>query len=227
MIHFDSISKIYPDNTVGLSEVTFSIDPQEFVSIVGPSGAGKSTLLRMLLAEDRPTDGSIFIGSTNILDLDKYELNDLRRNIGVVFQDFRLLPHKTVYENVSFAMEAAGKSDQEIEEDVPYALELVGIDHKYASFPNQLSGGEQQRTAIARAIVNRPEIIVADEPTGNLDPVNTFDIVDILRKVNELDTTVILATHNTGVIDNLAKRVVTIEGGRLVKDSKTDRINSL
>ncbi len=220
MIYFDEVSKVYSDNSVALESVTLSIEPNEFVSIIGSSGAGKTTLLKMLLAEESPTTGSVLLESRNVHELRGEEINLLRRKIGVIFQNFRLLPHKTVYENVSFAMEVAGKSDEDIYSDVPYALDLVGLDKKKWNFPNELSGGEQQRAAIARAIVNQPEILVADEPTGNLDPANTYDIVQILKKINDLDTTVILATHNTGVIDSLRKRVVTIEGGRVIKDEK-------
>jgi len=218
MIRFDRVSKIYQDGSVALRDINLNIDYKEFVSIVGHSGAGKSTLLKMLLAEEFPTEGGIYVESAEIRDLNKWEINELRRKIGVVFQDFRLLSHKTVFENVAFAMEVAGRDDDEIISDVPYALELVGLTHKANNFPNELSGGEKQRAAIARAIVNQPDVVIADEPTGNLDPSNTYDIVQILQKINDLDTTVILATHNTGVIDSLKRRVITVEEGRIVSD---------
>ncbi len=223
MIYFDNVSKTYSDNSVALESVTFSIEPKEFVSIVGHSGAGKSTLLKMLLAEEKPTDGSVFFESKNIHNLKKNEINEFRRSIGVVFQDFRLLPNKTVYENIAFAMEAAGKTDDEIEGDVPHVLDLVDLGHKIWAFPHELSGGEKQRVAIARAIVNQPDIIIADEPTGNLDPINTYDIVQILKKINDLGTTVLLTTHNKGVIDSLGKRVITMVDGKIVRDDKEGR----
>jgi cell division transport system ATP-binding protein len=193
------------------------------VSIVGHSGAGKTTLLKMILAEERPTDGAVYFQSTDIHKLKRNEMNHFRRKIGAVFQDFRLLPNKTAYENISFAMEVAGKSDDEIASDVPHVLELVDLSKKMWSFPNQLSGGEKQRVAIARAIVNHPDIIIADEPTGNLDPINTYEIIQILKKINDLGTTVILTTHNKGVIDSLSKRVITIEMGKILRDDKEGR----
>jgi len=220
MIYFDKVSKIYPDNSVALEDVSFTIEPKEFLSIVGHSGAGKTTLLKMFLAEEKPTEGSVFFESINIQKLSKKEINDFRRRVGVVFQDFRLLSHKNVYENIAFAMEAAGRSDEEIEADVPHVLELVDLGKKIWNFPGELSGGEKQRVAIARAIVNQPDIIIADEPTGNLDPLNTHDIVQILKKVNDLGTTVILTTHNKGVIDSLGKRVITMEDGRIIRDDE-------
>ncbi len=220
MIHFDKVSKIYPDESIALQNVTFSIEPKEFVSIVGHSGAGKTTLLKMLLAEERPSEGIVYLGSTNIHKLRRSELTDLRRKIGTVFQDFRLLSKKNVYENIAFAMEAAGKTEDEIQSDVPHVLELVDLGKKMWNFPHQLSGGEKQRVAIARAIVTQPDIIIADEPTGNLDPINTYEIVQILKKINDLGTTVILTTHNKGVIDSLRKRVITMEQGKVVRDDK-------
>ncbi|MBI2618012.1 cell division ATP-binding protein FtsE [Candidatus Kaiserbacteria bacterium] len=223
MIYFDNVSKIYNGSSPALEGVTLSIEPSEFVSIVGHSGAGKTTLLKMLLAEDRPTDGSVFFESTNIHNLNREGLNRLRRRIGMVFQDFRLLPNKTAYENIAFAMEAAGRNEEEIATDVPYVLDLVDLGDKIWNFPRELSGGEKQRVAIARAIVNQPDVVIADEPTGNLDPVSTFDIVQILKKINDLGTTVILATHNKGVIDSLGRRVITMDSGRVVRDDKTGR----
>lgn len=223
MIYFDRVSKIYTSGGAALEEVTLSVEPGEFVSVVGHSGAGKTTLLKMLLAEDRPTKGSVFYESTDVHGLRKDELNNYRRKLGTVFQDFRLLPHKTVYENIAFAMEAAGRADEEIESDVPHVLELVDLGDKLWNFPHELSGGEKQRVAIARAIVNQPDIVIADEPTGNLDPINTFEVVQILKKVNDLGTTVLLTTHNKGVIDSLRRRVITMDSGRVVRDDKTGR----
>lgn len=218
MIIFDKVSKIYQDKSVALDDISLSILPKEFVSIVGHSGAGKTTLLKMLLAEERPTEGQVFFDSQDIHSLNKSLINDLRRKIGMVFQDFRLLPNKTAYENIAFAMEVAGRSDEEIEADVPHVIELVDLGNKMWNFPNELSGGEKQRLAIARAIVNQPDVVIADEPTGNLDPINTYEIIQILKKINDLGTTVILTTHNKGVIDNLGGRVITMDKGKIVRD---------
>lgn len=218
MIVFDRVSKVYPDSSVALEEVTLSIAPKEFISIVGPSGAGKTTLLKLFLAEEKPTRGTILYDSVNIHTLGKKEMNEFRRKVGMVFQDFRLLLNKTVYENIAFTMEAAGRTDEEIESDVPHVLELVGLMPKVWNFPRELSGGEKQRVAIARALVNEPDIIIADEPTGNLDPANTYDVVQILKKINDLGTTVILATHNKGIIDLLKRRVVAMDRGKVVRD---------
>lgn len=220
MIYYDRVSKIYADNSTALEDVSFSVEPGEFVSIVGHSGAGKTTLIKMLLAEERPSTGSVFFESINVHDVPSHKINDLRRKIGTVFQDFKLLPSKTAYENIAFAMEAAGRTDEEIRSDVPHVLELVDLGEKMNNFPHELSGGEQQRVAIARAIVSQPDLIVADEPTGNLDPVNTYEVVQILKKINDLGTTVILTTHNKGVIDSLKKRVITMDRGKVVRDDK-------
>ena len=219
MIYFDKVSKIYNSgNSVAIEDVTFEIAPKEFVSIVGHSGAGKSTLLKMMIAEERPSDGQVFFESLDVHRIPKSRLPHYRRKIGTVFQDFKLLPHKTAYENIAFAMEANGRSDQEIRANVPQALELVDLDDKAWNFPHELSGGEKQRVAIARAIVNQPDIIIADEPTGNLDPIATYEVVQILRKINDLGTTVIMTTHNKGVIDELGRRVITMDEGRIVRD---------
>jgi len=218
MINFKNVSKVYTDESIALEGINLAIRPREFVSLVGPSGAGKTTLIKMLLAEERPTAGSVFLESLDIHTLRKEDMTHIRRRIGVIFQDFRLLPHKNVYENIAFAMEAANRTDDEIESDVPHVLELVDLGHKIWSFPHELSGGEKQRVAIARAIVNQPDIVVADEPIGNLDPENTYDIMQILKKINDLGTMVLLTTHNKGVIDSLNKRVVTMEHGRIIRD---------
>ncbi len=219
MIYFNNVSKVYKDATA-LLDVTFTVEAGEFVSLVGHSGAGKTTLTKMILAEENPSDGTVFFESINVNKLKSKDLTKLRRRIGVVFQDFKLLSNKTAYENIAFAMEAVGKTEEEIASDVPHVLELVDLSHRLSHFPNQLSGGEQQRLAIARAIINQPELIIADEPTGNLDPVNTHEIVQILKKINDLGTTVILTTHNRGVIESINKRVITMENGKIIRDTK-------
>jgi cell division transport system ATP-binding protein len=219
MIYFDNVSKLYNDGrSAALQEITFQVAPKEFVSIVGHSGAGKTTLLKMIIAEDKPSLGQVFFESLDVHQIPRTKLPHYRRKIGTVFQDFKLLPNKTAYENVAFAMEANGRSDAEIADNVPQALALVDLDDKVWNFPHELSGGEKQRVAIARAIVNQPDIIIADEPTGNLDPIATYEIVQILRKINELGTTVIMTTHNKGVIDEIERRVITMDGGRIVRD---------
>jgi len=223
MIYFDKVTKRYEDDTAALEEVNFSISPGEFVSIVGHSGAGKTTLLKMLLGEEMPTEGSVFFESVNINELSRNEIPMFRRRIGTVFQDFRLLPNKTAYENIAFAMEAAGRTDEEIASDVPQVLELVDLGEKLWNFPHQLSGGQRQRVAIARAIINQPDLLIADEPTGNLDPINAHEVVQILKKINDLGTTVILTTHNKGVIDSLGKRVITMDAGKVIRDDKEGR----
>ena len=205
---------------MSLEDVTISIGSGEFVSIVGHSGAGKTTLTKLILAEESPTDGTIFFESTDIHKLSKKELTHFRRKVGVVFQDFRLLPNKTAFENIAFAMEATGKTDDEILQDVPHVLELVDLSHRSLHFPHQLSGGEKQRLAIARAIITQPELIIADEPTGNLDPVNTNEVINILKKINDLGTTVIITTHNRSVIDQVKNRVITLENGKVIRDDK-------
>lgn len=220
MIYFDKVSKIYSDDCAALEDINLTIEPKEFVSIVGHSGAGKTTLIKMILAEEKPTQGTVFYESANVHKLKGKEITALRRKIGTVFQDFRLLQNKTVYENIAFAMEAAGRTDEEIAADVPHVLELVDISKKIYSFPSELSGGEKQRVAIARAIVNQPDVIIADEPTGNLDPANTFEIIQILKKINDLGTTVIITTHNRGVVESLGKRVVSMQNGKIVRDDK-------
>lgn len=219
MIYFDKVTKVYFDGAPpAVQDITLGIEPGEFVSIVGHSGAGKTTLLKMLFAEVFPTEGAVFFGSREIAKLSDTELLKLRRNIGTIFQDFRLLPTKNIYENIAFAMEVAGKSDEDIQADVPHVLELVGLADKIWGFPHELSGGEQQRIAIARAIVNQPDVLIADEPTGNLDPINAHDVVEILKKINDLGTTVILTTHNKTIVDAIGRRVVTMDQGRVVRD---------
>lgn len=220
MIFFDNVSKIYNSHSVALQDVTLRIEPKEFVSIVGTSGAGKTTLLRLLLREEEPTSGRIFLDGFDITDVPRRDLHRIRRRIGTVFQDYKLLPMKTAYENVAFAMEVAGRTPEEIAEDVPQAIQLVGLTGKENNFPHQLSGGEQQRVAIARALINRPDVLLADEPSGNLDPGNTAEIVKLLLKVNGLGTTVILATHDREVVNNLGRRVIAFENGRIMSDEE-------
>jgi cell division transport system ATP-binding protein len=221
MIYFDNVSKLYSDGrSAALQEVTFQVAPKEFVSVVGHSGAGKTTLLKMIIAEDKPSNGQVFFESLDVHQIPRSRLPHYRRKIGTVFQDFKLLPNKTAYENVAFAMEANGRTDDEIAENVPQALALVDLEDKVWNFPHELSGGEKHRVAIARAIVNQPDIIIADEPTGNLDPIATYEIVQILRKINELGTTVIMTTHNKGVIDEIDRRVITMDEGRIIRDDK-------
>ena len=223
MIFFDRVSKVYADNSIALENVTLSIEPKEFVSIVGPSGAGKTTLLKLFLGEEKPSSGSIFYKDSDIHSLRRREIDEFRRDIGMVFQDFRLISGKTIYENIAFVLEVSGRSDEEIEQDVPHVLELVDLLPKIWNFPHELSGGEKQRVAIARALATEPEIIIADEPTGNLDPANTYDVVQILKKINDLGTTVILTTHNKGIIDSLGRRVVALDKGRVVRDDKSGK----
>ncbi len=220
MVYFDKVSKRYSPSVLALDDIDFTIEPREFVSLVGQSGAGKSTLIKLLLAEENPTAGKVFFESRDVHSLSRSELPHLRRRIGCVFQEFRLLPSKTAYENIAFAMEAAGKTDDEINESVSQVLEVVGLLDQSWHFPHELSGGEKQRVAIARAIVNQPDLIIADEPTGNLDPLNTHEIIEVLKKINEIGTTVLMATHNKDMVNALGKRVITIEKGKIIRDDK-------
>ena len=223
IISIKNLSKTYASGFHALKVIDLTINRGEIFALLGPNGAGKTTLIKMLLAEEAPTEGVVSFNSDDIHLLRGKDMTNYRRKVGVVFQDFRLIPNKTAYENVAFAMEAAGRHDDEIAEDVPHVLDLVDLKDKMHHFPHQLSGGEQQRVAIARAIINRPEIIIADEPTGNLDPLNTYDIVQILKKINDLGTTVILTTHNKGIVDNLGRRVITMENGRVTRDQKSGK----
>lgn len=220
MIYFDKVSKVYSPTSIALDNVSISIEPKEFVSLVGKSGAGKSTLLKLLLAEESPTSGAVFFESVDIHSIPRHKLPFLRRKIGTIFQDCRLLSNKTVYENIAFAMEASGKETEDIEKTVPHVLDLVGLLDKNSRFPSELSGGECQRVAIARAIINQPDVLIADEPTGNLDPINTKEVIRIFEKINELGTTIIIATHDKSVIDSLNKRVITLEAGKVIRDNK-------
>lgn len=223
MIKFQNITKIYPHQKVALEKVSFKIHPREFVSITGKSGAGKTTLLKLLLAEERPTYGRVFFKEIDVQKIKRRALPKFRRHFGTIFQDYKLLEHKTVYENVAYCLEVMGRSDAEIEKTVPQVLEIVDMTEKAFNFPCELSGGEKQRVAIARALIHRPEVIIADEPTGNLDPYHTWDIVRLLLKIHELGTTVILATHDKDIINFLQKRVITLENGRVVRDEEKGR----
>ena len=218
MIVFNDVSKIYNDDSTALKDINFKVKKGEFISIVGQSGAGKSTLLKLIFAEEKPTKGDVFIKGKNISKIKNNKLPILRRHIGVVFQDFKLLDRKTVFENVAFAMEVSGRSDADIKEDVPQVLEIVGLSDKINNYTNELSGGEKQRVSIARALVHRPDIIIADEPTGNLDIVNTWDIIQLLTKINQYGTTIVLATHNREIVNLVNKRVVTIDNGIITRD---------
>lgn len=220
MIDFENVSKIYPPNVQGLCDVSLRVDPGEFVCIVGTSGAGKTTLSKLLIAEERPTRGRIVIGGWDITRIRRRDVPYLRRQIGVVFQDFKLLQKKTVWENVAFALEVAGERRRRIRETVPHVLKVVGLEEKYDRFPHQISGGEQQRVVIARALVHRPKIILADEPTGNLDAVNTAEVIDVLKKINAFGSTIVLVTHNREVVNALRGRVITIANGTVASDRR-------
>ena len=223
MIQLKNVSKVYPPNVIGVKDVSLHIRPGEFVSIVGQSGTGKSTLSKRLFAEERPTTGKIYIGGWDITNISDQDVPLLRRQIGVVFQDFKLLPKKTVHENVAFALEVSGEKYQRIKKVVPQVLKIVNLSAQADRYPYQLSGGEQQRVVIARALVHRPKIFVADEPTGNLDTINTREIIDLLKKINEFGTTVVLVTHNREVVNALKKRVITLDNGQIVSDVETGR----
>lgn len=218
MIEFRGVSTIYDDDSRALDGVDLVVKQGEFVSLVGPSGAGKSTLLRLLTRELIPDRGDVVLDGINLADLSLNDLPYLRRKIGMVFQDFKLLTNKNAFENVAFALEVCGVSKEEAEHDVPKVLGIVGLSDKISSFPHQMSGGEKQRLAIARALIHRPKIILADEPTGNLDPVNSYDVVKLLAKINELGTTVILATHDREIVNAVGKRVISMESGKIIRD---------
>jgi cell division transport system ATP-binding protein len=223
MIKFNNVTKIYHPDTIVLREISFEVEKGEFVSIVGKSGSGKTTLTRLILGLEEPSEGEVFFEETNLNSISCSKIQDLRRKIGVIYQDYKLLPTKTVYENVAYIMAVEGKPDKEIHVEVPKVLDVIGLTGKEDNFPSELSGGEQQRLAIARALVNHPDIIIADEPTGNLDPYNTYEVISLLQKINQTGKTIILATHDREVINKLAKRVITLEEGRIVRDEQAGR----
>jgi len=218
LIKFKRVSKVYQGNIYALDDVTVDIEKKEFVFIVGPSGSGKSTFIKLMLKEEDPTNGQIYIADTNLADIKKWKVPYLRRKVGCVFQDYKLLPQKTIYENVSYALEVTGRPRRVIESYVPEVLRLVGLSHKLDSYPDELSGGEQQRVSIARAFVNRPPILLADEPTGNLDPSMSTGIVKLLERINSTGTTVIMATHDQDIVNTFKKRVVELRDGKVIRD---------
>ncbi|HEX6327554.1 MAG TPA: cell division ATP-binding protein FtsE [Jiangellaceae bacterium] len=219
MIRFDNVTKLYPNqNNAALHDLTLEVEKGEFVFLVGPSGSGKSTFLRLVLKEERPTSGRIRVAGKDLHRLSNWKVPQLRRRIGTVFQDFRLLPNKTVFENIAFALQVIGKSRRQIHRDVPAVIELVGLGGKEDRLPDQLSGGEQQRVAVARAFVNRPLILLADEPTGNLDPATSVGIMKLLDRINRTGTTVVMATHDQSIVDQMRKRVIELDQGHLVRD---------
>jgi len=218
LIRVENVTKVYDNGARGLQDVSINIEDGEFVFIVGSSGSGKSSLMRLLLRETNVSSGEIFIDGENVTTLEQKAVPFLRRKMGVVFQDFRLLPNKTVFENVAFAMQIIEANNREIRRNVPMVLSLVGLQKKAKAYPNQLSGGEQQRTALARAIVNSPPILIADEPTGNLDPDTAWEIMTLLNDINQRGTTVVVATHAWDIVDNMQKRVITLKDGFVVRD---------
>lgn len=218
MILLSNVTKTYPNGSTALDDVSFIVERGEFVFIVGPSGSGKSTLIKLLMHEETPTNGQVIINNKDIGKLKRREIPYLRRSMGVVFQDFRLLSNKTVFENVAFAMDIIGASRKEIRRQVPNVLSLVGLSHKAKSYPKELSGGEQQRVALARALVNNPAFLIADEPTGNLNPKVAMEIMELLDNINKRGTTVIMATHAKDIVDAMKKRVIAIEDGKIVRD---------
>jgi len=218
VIEFQDVSKIYHNSVNALLNATFSITIGEFISIVGPSGAGKSTLARLLTCEEQPSSGNILVAGRNISQLKKKELPFYRRKVGVIFQDFKLLPRKTVYENVAFALEVSDATNDDIKDKVPKIIELVGLTKRSNAMTEELSGGEKQRVSIARALVHNPKLLIADEPTGNLDPVSTWEIIELLFKINKQGTIVILTTHDKEVVDALERRVITMRNGKIISD---------
>jgi cell division transport system ATP-binding protein len=226
MIEFKQVSKIYQSGSMrltALDDVSFVIEQKEFVSMVGHSGAGKSTILKLIYAEEKPSSGEILFNGQDITNIKLKEMPYYRRKIGTIFQDYKLLPKKTVFENVAFALEVSGQTNKAISESVPQILEIVGLSSKLENYPHELSGGEQQRVAIARALVHRPALIIADEPTGNLDPISAWGIIQLLLKINSFGTTVILATHDKEIVNNIKKRVITLDQGRVIRDHSKGR----
>ena len=220
MIEYRDVSKIFDRDVVALSNVNVKIDQGEFVSVVGQSGTGKSTFLKLLTLEEKATSGRVIFYDVDLTELTKNDLPFHRRRIGVIFQDFKLLPTRTAYENVAFALEVSGKSIDEVKKNVPQILDIVGLSGKFDAYPKEMSGGEQQRVAIARALVHHPEVLIADEPTGNLDIINTWEIIDLLLKINKLGTTVVLATHDKETVDRINRRVIAMDDGRIIRDQE-------
>jgi cell division transport system ATP-binding protein len=218
MIKTEQVTKVYKNTVIALEDVSIEVQKSEFVFVVGPSGSGKSTFIRLLLREEEPSNGKIFVAGKNIAQLSAWKIPYLRRNIGTVFQDFKLLPDKTVFENVGFALEVIGKPRHVIDRRVPEILELVGLGGKLNNYPEELSGGEQQRVSVARAFVNRPLILLADEPTGNLDPTTSVEIMKLLDRINRTGTTVIMATHDNAIVDAMRRRVIELDEGKVVRD---------
>jgi cell division transport system ATP-binding protein len=218
MIKLENVTKVYKGDVVALRDGSFEINKGEFVFLVGPSGSGKSTLLRLLNREERPQDGHIFVAGKDIGELSSWKIPYLRRNIGSIYQDYKLLPNKTVYENVAFALEVIGRPRHVIKTQVPAILELVGLSEKQRNYPHELSGGEQQRVSIARAFVNRPLILLADEPTGNLDPATSVGIMRLLDRINRTGTTVVMATHDRSIVDTMRRRVIELDRGTIIRD---------
>jgi len=223
VIHLDNVTKIFPPDTAALKSATIHIEPGEFVSIVGQSGSGKTTIVRLLIAEVQPDEGSINIGGWDITKIKQRQIPILRRQIGVVFQDFKLLPKKTVFENVAFALQVSGVPKSRIQTIVPQVLHIVDLTDKAGRYPQELSGGERQRVAIARALIHRPKVLLADEPTGNLDALNTKDIIELLLKINEFGTTVVMVTHNKDIVNSLKRRVITLDRGLVAQDQKVGK----
>lgn len=220
LVSYQNVTKVYDNDCLVLDNISFDIVEDEFVSIVGKSGVGKTTLLKLLFGEEKPSQGEVYFKDKNVANMNTYETALLRRDIGIVFQDFKLLPKRTAYENVAFALEVGGYSDIKIREEVPEVLKLVGLQDRANNFPHQMSIGEKQRIAIARAVIQKPDLLVADEPTGNLDPINTWEIIRLLLKINELGTAVILSTHDKEIVNTLGRRVITLENGTITRDEE-------
>ncbi len=220
MIRIIDVFKVFPNGFEALSNINIHIGREEFLFVVGPSGAGKTTLMKLLYREELPSSGQVIIDKINVAELRPQQIPYLRRNMGVVFQDFKLLPRRTVWENIAFALQVVGKPRSQVRRQVMLALELVGLQNKAGSFPADLSGGEQQRACIARAIVNNPPLLIADEPTGNLDPNTSWEIINLLDKINKRKTTVIVSTHNKNIVDIMRKRVIALESGRIIRDEQ-------